>query len=107
MDGRQPHGGRQPFGTRAEASQAFADHVDAGKTAALQAIDFDVVMGERAGARFADAYDGRWFWNCHCNGGVFLRFQRSSQHRLVHLIVEADRGLQRESSSRVSCGAGH
>ena len=43
----------------------------------------------------------------HSDKGVQLRFQRSSQHRLVHLIVEADRGLQRESSSRVSCGAGH
>ena len=87
MDGRQPHGGRQPFGTRAEASQAFADHVDAGKTAALQAIDFDVVMGERAGARFADAYDGRWFWNCHCNGGVFNLGHRNE--RVVAATKEA------------------
>ena len=87
MDGRQPHGGRQPFGTRAEASQAFADHVDAGKTAALQAIDFDVVMGERAGARFADAYDGRWFWNCHCNGGVFNLGHRNE--RVIAATKEA------------------
>ena len=87
MDGRQPDGGRQPFGTRAETSQAFADHVDAGKTAALQAIDFDVVMGERAGARFADAYDGRWFWNCHCNGGVFNLGHRNE--RVIAATKEA------------------
>ena len=35
------------------------------------AIGVDIVMGEREGARFRDAYSGRWFWNCHCNGGVF------------------------------------
>jgi acetylornithine/succinyldiaminopimelate/putrescine aminotransferase len=28
-------------------------------------------MGEREGVRFQDAYSGRWFVNCHCNGGVF------------------------------------
>ena len=31
----------------------------------------DIVVGEREGARFRDAYSGRWYWNCHCNGGVF------------------------------------
>jgi acetylornithine aminotransferase len=28
-------------------------------------------MGEREGGRFRDAYSGRWYWNCHNNGGVF------------------------------------
>jgi acetylornithine/succinyldiaminopimelate/putrescine aminotransferase len=28
-------------------------------------------MGERDGARFRDAFDGRWYYNCHSNGGVF------------------------------------
>ena len=31
----------------------------------------DLIMGERRGARFRHAYDGRWLYNCHCNGGVF------------------------------------
>ena len=30
-----------------------------------------LVLGRREGARFQDAYSGRWYWNCHCNGGVF------------------------------------
>ena len=37
----------------------------------LEAIGADIVIGEREGARFQDAYSGRWYWNCHCNGGVF------------------------------------
>ena len=56
---------------REEAAAAFASHVNRGKVAALQAMGVDLVVGEREGARFRDAYDGRWFWNCHCNGGVF------------------------------------
>jgi len=61
----------EPYPTRDEAAAAFAAHVNRGKVAALQAIGVDIVIGEREGARFRDAYDGRWFWNCHCNGGVF------------------------------------
>jgi len=59
------------YASREEATAAFADHVNRGKAAALRAIGADIVIGERRGARFRDAYDGRWFWNCHCNGGVF------------------------------------
>ena len=28
-------------------------------------------MGEREGSRFQNVFDGRWLYNCHCNGGVF------------------------------------
>jgi acetylornithine/succinyldiaminopimelate/putrescine aminotransferase len=45
--------------------------VNRGKARALEAIGVTIVMGEREGARFRDAYSGRWYWNCHCNGGVF------------------------------------
>ena len=34
-------------------------------------IGMPLVLGAREGARFQDAYSGRWYWNCHCNGGVF------------------------------------
>ncbi|MBK5287293.1 MAG: aspartate aminotransferase family protein [Acidimicrobiia bacterium] len=61
----------QPYPTRAEATVAFAEHVNRGKVAAYEALGLDLVMGERAGARFRDAYDGRELYNCHCNGGVF------------------------------------
>jgi putrescine aminotransferase len=61
----------QPYPTRDAAAAAFAAHVNRGKARALQAIGVDVVVGEREGARFRDAYSGRWYWNCHNNGGVF------------------------------------
>jgi putrescine aminotransferase len=63
--------GDQPYPTSAATSAAFASHVNAGKVAAFQALGLDLVMGERSGPRFRDAFDGRWLYNCHCNGGVF------------------------------------
>lgn len=64
-------GATQPYGSREETIEAFASHVDRGKARALEALGVDLVMGERQGARFRDAYTGDWYWNCHCNGGVF------------------------------------
>ncbi len=61
----------QPYPTRAAATEAFATHVNRGKVAAFEALGLDLVMGEREGARFRDAFEDRWFYNCHCNGGVF------------------------------------
>ena len=49
----------QPYGSREETIEAFASHVDRGKARALEAIGVDLVMGEREGARFRDAYTGR------------------------------------------------
>ncbi len=62
---------RQPYADRTEATSEFAAHVNRGKANALAAMGVDIVVGEREGARFRDAYSGRWYWNCHCNGGVF------------------------------------
>jgi len=63
------------FADRAAAAAAFATHVNRGKVDLFRALfagqGGELVMGERRGARFADAYSGRWYWNCHCNGGVF------------------------------------
>lgn len=61
----------QPFGTRAETEDAFAAHVNRGKVAAYRALGLELVMDGRDGARFRDAFDGREYFNCHCNGGVF------------------------------------
>ncbi len=54
---------------------------------ALEALGVEVVVGEREGARFRDAYSGRWFWNCHCNGGVFNLGHRHP--RVVGALREA------------------
>jgi acetylornithine/succinyldiaminopimelate/putrescine aminotransferase len=63
--------GEQPYSTSRETAAAFAAHVNPGKVAAFDALGVDLVMGERTGARFRNAFDGRWLYNCHCNGGVF------------------------------------
>jgi acetylornithine/succinyldiaminopimelate/putrescine aminotransferase len=61
----------QPYPGRAETTAAFAAHVNRGKARALEALGVDIVVGEREGGRFRDAYSDRWYWNCHNNGGVF------------------------------------
>jgi len=66
-----PRPGEQPYPSSSAAAEAFAAHVNAGKVATYRAFGLDLVMGERSGARFRDAYDGHWLYNCHCNGGVF------------------------------------
>ena len=60
-----------PFDDRAAVFDAFATHVNRGKVEAYRALGLEIVMGERDGIRFADAYDGTWYVNCHSNGGVF------------------------------------
>lgn len=69
MNPAQP--GDQPYTTYRETAAAFAAHVNPGKVTAFEALGVDLVMGERSGARFRNAFDGRWLYNCHCNGGVF------------------------------------
>lgn len=49
----------------------FAHHLSPGKARFYRASGMDLVMGERQGATFRDAFDGRLFYNCHGNGGVF------------------------------------
>ncbi len=58
------------YETRERTFDTFGRHVSRGKVDTYRALGFDVVMGRRAGP-FWDAFDGRRFWNCHCNGGVF------------------------------------
>lgn len=61
----------QPYPSRAAAEASFAEHVNRGKVEAFRSLGLELVMGDREGIRFQDAYDGRWYVNCHCNGGVF------------------------------------
>lgn len=59
-----------PFTTLEETEHAF-ERVNRGKVEAFEALGMPLVLGAREGSRFQDAYSGRWYWNCHCNGGVF------------------------------------
>lgn len=61
----------QPYPTREATFDAFAERVSAGKVRTFREFGIDVVMGEREGAWFHDAFGGGRFMNCHCNGGVF------------------------------------
>jgi putrescine aminotransferase len=76
----------QPFGTRSETEDAFAAHVNGGKVTAYRTLGLELVMGDRSGARFHDAFDGKDYFNCHCNGGVFNLGHRNQ------VVVEAVRG---------------
>ena len=77
----------QPYGTREEAAEAFAAHVNRGKARVLQEMGIDIVIGAREGPRFQDAYSGRWYWNCHNNGGVFNLGHRHP--RVVGALTDA------------------
>jgi acetylornithine/succinyldiaminopimelate/putrescine aminotransferase len=63
--------GPEAYPDRASAEAAFAAHVDPAKVDIWSMGGLEVVMGDREGATFTDAYDGRRWFNCHCNGGVF------------------------------------
>ncbi|MDH5519619.1 MAG: aminotransferase class III-fold pyridoxal phosphate-dependent enzyme [Acidimicrobiia bacterium] len=63
--------GPEAYPDAAAVSAAFAAHVDPGKVDVWALGGLEFVMGEREGATFTDAYDGRRWFNCHCNGGVF------------------------------------
>ncbi len=62
---------KERYATREETFDAFGRHVSPGKVATYREYGFDAVMGPRAGIGFEDAFDGRRWINCHCNGGVF------------------------------------
>jgi len=59
------------FSDRESVEASYRDHVDAGRVDTWRMADMRLVMGDREGPRFSDAYSGKWYFNCHCNGGVF------------------------------------
>ena len=77
--------GPSGFADRAGVESAFTTHVDPAKVDVWSMGGLEVVMGDRAGAAFTDAYDGRQWFNCHCNGGVFNLGHRNER------IIEAVR----------------
>ena len=80
---------RQPYDDREITHSAFSAHVNAGKVAMYSQLGLDVVMGERGGATFDDAWDDRRFINCHGNGGVF-----NLGHRHPAIVAAAVRALE-------------
>ncbi len=60
-----------PYPTADAAFKAFGEVLSPAKVEFYRAAGIDLVMGDRSGVRFRDAYTGRWIYNCHSNGGVF------------------------------------
>jgi acetylornithine aminotransferase len=87
----------QEYADRAATTEAFAAHVNRGKAEVLKALGVDIVIGEREGPRFQDAFSGRWYWNCHCNGGVF-----NLGHRHPHVV-----GAMRDALDHLDVGNHH
>ncbi|MCZ7528708.1 MAG: aminotransferase class III-fold pyridoxal phosphate-dependent enzyme [Acidimicrobiia bacterium] len=75
--------------TRAEAMASFARHVSRGKVETFESLGIDLVLGERGGPCFRDAYDGRRWFNCHSNGGVF-----NLGHRHPRVLAAVQRALE-------------
>ncbi len=86
-----------PYDSREQTEAAFAQHVSPGKVETYRSYGFDAVMGDRGGARFDDAFDGRSWTNCHCNGGVFNLGHRN----------EAVLAAVRDALERVDIGNHH
>ncbi|MDX1621544.1 MAG: aminotransferase class III-fold pyridoxal phosphate-dependent enzyme [Nitriliruptorales bacterium] len=57
----------------------FATHIHAGKVDLFRELGIELTIGAREGPRFQDATTGRWYWNCHNNGGVFNLGHRNPQ----------------------------
>lgn len=79
---------------RDAVESAYRALVDAGRVDVWTLADLRLVMGEREGPRFQDAYSGRWFLNCHGNGGVFNLGHRNPRviAALRHAMDHADIG---------------
>ena len=66
METRRPH-----FATYEAMTTAFRAHLAPAKLDVYEALGLGLTLGPRAGIWFEDAFSGRRFINCHCNGGVF------------------------------------
>jgi putrescine aminotransferase len=78
-----------PYGSLAETVEAFGSAVNPGKAAFFSEAGLELVMGERSGVSFFDAFDGREYLNCHCNGGVF-----NLGHRNPRVIAAVEAALR-------------
>jgi acetylornithine/succinyldiaminopimelate/putrescine aminotransferase len=77
----------QPYGSADAAFAASAAHISAAKAGWFRAVGLPLVMGERDGAVFTDAYSGARFFNCHSNGGLFNLGHRNP--RVIAAVTEA------------------
>ena len=73
---------------RASLFESYRHHVNAGKIDMFEQLGLDVVIGDRDGIRFNDAFEPERSWiNCHSNGGVFNLGHRNP--RVVGAVVDS------------------
>jgi len=72
---------------RAATFDAFARHVSRSKVDFFQQMGVELSVGERSGPWLHDAFSGRRFLDCHCNGGVYNLGHRHP--RLLDALREA------------------
>ncbi len=78
---------RQPYPDRAATIAASEHFLGSESGSMLRSLGADIIIGAREGARFQDAFTGEWYWNMHCNGGVFNMGHRNP--RLVQALRDA------------------
>src|SRR5450759_5112808 len=61
----------QAYADRAQTIAASDRFLASESGRLLRSMGADLIIGAREGARFQDAYTKKWYWNMHCNGGVF------------------------------------
>lgn len=77
-----------------ESFTEYTAHVNPGRVALLEHFYGRApAMAARDGVRFQDS-DGRWYLNCHCNGGIFNLGHRpeSTRRALLAALEETDVG---------------
>ena len=78
---------KQAAGTaRAEILRLYAQHVSPGKVDLYQKYNLVLIPGKRTGGRIYDI-DGKEYFNCHCNGGVFNLGHRNG--RVIKAVKKA------------------
>lgn len=66
--------------------KTYADHVYPGKVEFYQKYDIVLVPEKRGGCKISDA-NGKTFYNCHCNGGVFNLGHRNKE--VIKAVTQA------------------
>ncbi|HKU27172.1 MAG TPA: aminotransferase class III-fold pyridoxal phosphate-dependent enzyme [Candidatus Sulfotelmatobacter sp.] len=78
---------RQPFETRGRTVEASTRYLASESGRLLRGLGADLIIGARERAQFQDAFSGKWYWNMHCNGGVFNMGHRNG--RLLQALRNA------------------
>lgn len=77
----------QPFEGREQTIEASTRYLASESGRLLRGLGADLIIGARERAQFQDAFSGKWYWNMHCNGGVFNMGHRNE--RLLQALRDA------------------